>query len=195
MLKQFCLLLKICSWETGNGTGKCAFLDHRFRLHPAQEIYGLIGLLIHNDWYVRGRTRVVPSSSAAVSFNLAVVQAYTLIERLTTGILIPSAHSGMICLELFWPACSLIWNQRAAVAARLLLQGKFIYVCPWAFLKSLHKHFCRWETWAWETETPWLCHPVPGLGSAYRAHCLQNPFPKSNLNGNESQRSGQQSHL
>lgn len=42
-----------------------------------------------------------PSSSAAVSFNLAIVQAHTLIERLTTGILVSSLHSGVVFLELF----------------------------------------------------------------------------------------------
>lgn len=42
-----------------------------------------------------------PSSSAAVGFNLAVVQAYTLLERLTTGVSVASVYSGVISLEPF----------------------------------------------------------------------------------------------
>ena len=48
-----------------------------------------------------GREQVFPSSSAAVGFNLAAVQAYTLIERLTIGILVGSVYSGVIFLEPF----------------------------------------------------------------------------------------------
>lgn len=53
MLKQPCLLLKICSQETGNEICRYVFLEHRFRLHLVQEIRGLvIWLLIHNGWCV-----------------------------------------------------------------------------------------------------------------------------------------------
>lgn len=42
-----------------------------------------------------------PSSSAAVGFNLALVQACTLVERLTAGILVASVYSGAIFLGPF----------------------------------------------------------------------------------------------
>lgn len=48
-----------------------------------------------------GVEQLFPSPSAAVGFNLAVVQAYTLIERLATGISVALVYSGVIFLESF----------------------------------------------------------------------------------------------
>lgn len=145
-----------------------------------------------------GREQVFPSSSAAVGFNLALVQACTLVERLTAVVLVASVYSGVIFLGPFWPACSLVWNQRASVsgAARLLLQAKLIYMFVLEFFLGVCTNVFADGKPELEKWNHLGCnYPVSGWSSACRPHCLQNLCLKTSLNGNKGQKSRQLLHL
>lgn len=83
-----------------------------------------------------------------------------------------------------------------AGAARLLLQAKLMYI----FVLELFLGVCMNVFADGKPELEKLkhlgCnHPVAGLSSACRPRYLQNLPPKTNLNGNKSQKSGQLLHL
>lgn len=80
-LKQPCLLLRICPQETSNEIRGYISLRHRFVLHLAQEIGGLMTLLLtHNVWCVGAEGTGVAIPAAAVGFSVTPALAQTLAE-------------------------------------------------------------------------------------------------------------------
>lgn len=144
-------------------------------------------LLTHNDWCVgeEGAGVAIPCCSSWFQCHSC------------TG-----TNLGRGWTRVFWSLCfTMVWSFWSCSDLPALLYetrellglpdscfrlNSFICLCLRFFLGVCRNIFAGGKHELEKLEHLGWNHPVPGLSSACRPHYLQNPYPKTNLNGNES---------